>query len=263
MLLLASGIGVLTAATARADAVVELKTSRVIELRAQDRHEKVPVVSSVALDPTNGLLATAGDDHVVRIWDASRVMSGEWSVVSGSKSRISTQHSPLATLSAHTDWVQAAVFSPDGKVLATAGRDRQIMLWRVSTGQPLRSFSPSVHGISQLAFSPDGSMLAAAGFENRVWVYDATNGRSLWVREAPGPDIRALAFSPDGITAVSAPWRTRPTESGWPRPARARAFVCGTSLPRRRWQCCLPGPARCSHLSSAVPTDWPPAEATT
>ena len=46
-------------------------------------------------------------------------MSGEWSVVSGSKSRLSTHHSPLATLRAHTDWVQAAVFSPDGEVLAT------------------------------------------------------------------------------------------------------------------------------------------------
>jgi RNA polymerase sigma factor (sigma-70 family) len=113
--------------------------------------------------------------------------------------------------------VQAAEFSPSGKVLATAltiqEPDRTtkgiLQLWDAATGERLAEWASgdSVHSI---AFSPDGELLAT-GSDAR------DNGVRLWavrtrteVRQLQGSEgYRRPVFSPDGKT-VSA---TNPTNS--------------------------------------------------
>ena len=56
-------------------------------------------------------------------------------------------------------------FSPDGKMLATAGAD--VKLWDSQTGKTLRSFDSQV---IEVAFSPDGKRLVASRRGTlRVW----------------------------------------------------------------------------------------------
>src|SRR5262249_23029954 len=102
-------------------------------------------VHQVAFSPDGMLLATAGADKLVRIWDAA---TGK----------------ELKALSGHTDAVVCVVFSPDGKSLATGARGRRARLWDGGTGKERRKFDgPTADGmrapVQALAFSRDGKFL--------------------------------------------------------------------------------------------------------
>ena len=68
---------------------------------------------------------------------------------------------PIDTPVRHHDRVEAIAFAPDGRLLATAGRDNTIHLWQ-RDGDTFRSLVtyPAAGPVTQLTFSPDGSRLA-------------------------------------------------------------------------------------------------------
>src|SRR5207248_4333544 len=49
-----------------------------------------------------------------------------------------------------------AAFSPNGKLLATAGGDGTVRLWEVATGRELRQLQGHRGAVYAVAFSPDG-----------------------------------------------------------------------------------------------------------
>jgi WD40 repeat protein len=106
-------------------------------------------------------------------------------------------------------WIQTMAFSPDGTLLATAGRDTAIRLWETATGKELRAFEGDAGNItSNLAFSPDGRTVAVAsqnGQEDqhqlRVWEVDSSSLRHEIL--TPRGGIRCLAYSPDSRTLAT------------------------------------------------------------
>jgi WD40 repeat protein len=151
--------------------------SRIMEL-SPSASAKPPVVTALSLH-ASGLLAAAGDDHLVRVWDLA-------------------EGTLLHRLEGHTDWVRSAVYSPTDDLLATAGNDKQILLWHAQTGEKQQVLAAHPEAIAMLAFSPDGKFLAAVGFEATVRVYDLALGRVALELEGTCADQRAVAFSPSG-----------------------------------------------------------------
>ena len=102
-----------------------------------------------------------------------------------------------------------AVFSPDGKTIATiGGKDQQpqeVVLRNVVTGKMIRRLPETWHDISRLAFSPDGLHLAVGankdykeklpGLTGSITVWEVANGHQL--KSCLGP-IESMAYSPDG-----------------------------------------------------------------
>lgn len=68
----------------------------------------------------------------------------------------------------HNDHVDAVVFSPDGKTVATASGDRTIILWDVVTGIPLRTLKGHSSSVRHVAFSTDCKQLISASLDNTV-----------------------------------------------------------------------------------------------
>ena len=98
----------------------------------------------------------------------------------------------------HGDRVECVAFSPDGKILASAGMDNNVRLWDVKTGEEKRRHIGHGLGFRSLAFSPDGRYLAAScgSADCRIYLWDAATGKEF--RQLRGlMDAHSLAFSHD------------------------------------------------------------------
>ncbi len=96
----------------------------------------------------------------------------------------------------HLDAVWSSRFSPNGKLIASGGKDGALLLWDALSGQLVRKFSPHPREIRGVAFTPTGDHIASAcGFTVRLF-----DVRGQEVRRFSGhtATIKCLAFSADG-----------------------------------------------------------------
>lgn len=112
---------------------------------------------SLAFDPSGKLLASAGDDTSIRLWDVeSQKQIGE-------------------PLTGHTDSVFTVAFSPDGTRLVSGGGDATVRLWDVEShrqiGDPLLGHGEQVIGV---AWRPDGAGFASASNDGTVYLWPAS-----------------------------------------------------------------------------------------
>jgi RNA polymerase sigma factor (sigma-70 family) len=101
--------------------------------------------------------------------------------------------------------------SADGKTLAMANANSDVMLWNVPKGVQLGNL-PGSSGVSSLALTADGKTVAVGGQKNTTRLWDAATRKAtatLIGKEAQGkmPDpsqlVHGLAFTPNGKTLLS------------------------------------------------------------
>lgn len=112
------------------------------------------------------------------------------------------------TLSTGSGGVMSVAISGDANILASANRDRNIMLWNLDTGQRMQAFPGHDQTINHISFSPDGKTLASASSDQTVKLWNPITGRELRVFRGHTGTVSDVAFSPDNRVLASTSYDT-------------------------------------------------------
>jgi WD40 repeat protein len=116
----------------------------------------------------------------------------------------------IGKLTGHSSEVRGIAFSPDGKLLATAGGNPgqygEIKLWEASTGKELRDWRGHRDNIFAIAFSPDGALLATCSYDRLIKLWEVATGQEIRTLKDHTDAVFSMAFSSDGkrLASVSA-----------------------------------------------------------
>ncbi len=149
-----------------------------------------------------------------RVYDVAVSPNGKWlATASGDPGQFGTaklwtleggEPKPARDLIECSDSVYAVAFSPDSTLVAEAGADRAIRIFKVESGEQVALIEDHADWIYDLAFSPDGKRLASASRDKTSKVFDVEKKESLVTFPGHADTVYSVAFSPDGKLVLSA-----------------------------------------------------------
>ncbi|MCC6612880.1 MAG: tetratricopeptide repeat protein [Anaerolineae bacterium] len=105
----------------------------------------------------------------------------------------------------HTNTIYAVAVSPDETMALSGGRDNQVKLWNLGTGELIRTFEPRhTAEISDLVFTPDGQRALSSSADGTIILWDVNTGEALQTFTWHSRSVRALAVIDGGRQVLSA-----------------------------------------------------------
>lgn len=192
--------------------------------------------SSVAWSPLGRQIATGGHDWTVRLWDVGalkgvqkHVLRGHW--MGPSSAVFSPDGATLGTASADRTarpWdlskaaptqtalfpnmpdivkgdalpVWWAVFTPDGKELATGGHGNVVKLWDLTKPSLTRTYTAPTGHVGQIVYAPDGQTIVG-NYDRTVFAWAAKGGKINYQFDVGDKYLRHVSLSPDARLAIS------------------------------------------------------------
>jgi WD40 repeat protein len=191
-------------------------------------------VNCLAISPDGRLMISGGSDKTIKLWllgltdersidylatlkthqlavngVAFNPIEGEVSFASVSSDRrvilwgMETK-TPLAIFTNHTQAVKTLAFSPDGKLLATAGDDGLILIWDVDYHKLVQTLSAHRWTISALSFMADGNTLISASWDGNIKFWQVNSGQEIDCLSTHQIEVFAMAIGKDARCIVTA-----------------------------------------------------------
>jgi WD40 repeat protein len=131
----------------------------------------------IRYSPDGGELLTAGDDRVIRIWNAQ-------------------SREEVLCLSGHSDGILSLACSPDGRRLVSGGRDNTVRVWDRATGSCVHVLRRHSFNVAGVTFDGRGETVASASWDHSVILWNVADGAVLRSFEFPGVRATCVAFVP-------------------------------------------------------------------
>jgi WD40 repeat protein len=182
-------------------------------------------VYSARFSPDGRLVVTASSDGTARLWD----------VASGKPVGETMEHEDLDLSQVHRQQIDApkydldeldndlvvidglvidkftvqglvnsAQFSPDGRRVVTASKNRTARVWEVPSGKPIGEVMKHADAVRSAQFSPDGQRVVTACSDGMAQLWDAASGKPIGEPMKHTGSVRSAWFSPDGQRVVTA-----------------------------------------------------------
>lgn len=145
-------------------------------------------IAAAAFSADGALVATASEDHTVRLWDSR---TGQF----------------LRLFEGHSEPVRAVAFAPNGRRLLTGAADRTARLFDTVTAATLATFGGQVGTVNAVRFSADGARALTLDGGDRAWLWSTTEGRlvaALAIYNTSNRGSVDAVFSPDSTRVAGA-----------------------------------------------------------
>ena len=137
-------------------------------------------IYEASVNPHGNLIASAGSDYCVRIWDNANLWKGH----------------TYQSIKAHSAPVKSCHFSCDNKLIVSGSDDKMVKIINVIEKKVVSVLPGHENWLKSTRFSYDSNTILSCGDDKTARIWDVNKEKRLFIYEHPG-FVNSVRYHPD------------------------------------------------------------------